>query len=1654
METHGMKFVVDTRDVAKGFRDYKSAVDGIFTSLDKFEAHVAKTMNAVSKAANNRGALNSFKKSMEAFGNVKIDPTAARRIAALSQALNGFKAPSPTQAANLKKFFATLGNVPDISGLARSMRALGGIKTALAGFQAPSSAQSKRLVEFGKAMAAAAPSLNRLKSISGISGIANELASISIAMSRLKAPSAGQVTNIGNLALALRQFNFSSLRGSGPFLSALGAISNFKAPSAAQIRNLQSFMNALANLRVPSNANQITSALGKIAAAAASANNSLRGLRGGLGGLGGSLGNVGAQARGASLQMMGLQNAFSGTFQIGSALRSLLGSLTIAELGRNFFKASDAALTFKAQMAVVNKEVAFGAEQLEWVNSTSTRLGVDMLTAEQGFAKVSIAASKAGMSVNETRNAFEGFSTAMTVLGTKTDRQNDVWLAVQQVLNKGYLSAEELNQQLNEHLPGAMAYAGEYAESLGMSLEKGLKNKALDADKVLAYMAKRMKEDFGPSLEAALNRPSTQMTILRNNVNTLFQKIGEAGASQAFTDLMKNINASMEPGDIERYAKAISDKLVPMINKLSDAFTWLRENWDSIKGPLGTTLSLLGKWMLISGTLQIGRFLVTPIFQLAGALRVGIPLMWDMVYASRALAATNLTTYLAQLSQIRNANVAGAVSGISNALGGLSNTATGRGLQTIIARITGIGQAARPAATLIGKLAGAIGTGLAVAWGAGAQAASESAEGQVKVQYSAGEIIYGMWLNVTDSISKLWSKVTDFFAGAWDATVMVVTGLGSWLAEKIGFNLSDIGSFAARVAVGFAYVFQRAFEGIGAGVRALVNVVANSLSGIGSAMSSMLKGDFSAAGSKAMSVLNGSAAKQGIADAFKGYTVGAADFDKYYENTGRGYNAISGWLNEQGKRGRDGMRGPPKPKAPPKPKSAVDLDYKPAPKDGPETEEKGGKGKKGKKGESPEAAANRIENLVDQLMDKFSEVDPIGGLYRDFVKTLTDQAHTLLNDKGYANFIQNIKADSADGEVSVESLIKAMGEPGNLANPVMEDLKTRYKKDVGQIIDLLIASQAAYEDARKEATVKAMDFRDKSSMSLRDAIGDSIPALKQYGDLLSKLTPIAQAILPNKEFSEWLTDFRDGIEGGDMAAVNLGDAVIALAGKTPILDQALKKLNITADQLATSITGSAEQIKYQTKLAERAAKFGGNTLYDMDQELAKLQLSEREVGIYDQLTQAIDDYNNSSRAEGELTAAKIAGLEAEIRARQDLADQLQRNKEFFENNGIRSYINEVKDAGAAVNELDKNVLQSLEDQLFSLGTTGKFSFSAIFDTIQQGIVRFSSQQIVKTLMENVFSAGDLNGGTPSLMGSLFGAIGIGQYGASTRAPLGSNPTNAMWVQMVGPNGQITTGGLSYDFLNGGYTNSKGAQVGVDGEGASNLYKMGAKNGSYAANDNSPAGIEKTVGDVAKQTATTFGSTFQSMMPMIGMAFASTFKSPIAQIGAMFLSMMLTKMMSAQGAGGGGGIGGFFGKLLGIGASALGVPAGGFGALQSASLSTIAANPGIFKEGGFSGSPVGRASVNPGVFANAPHFAEGTHNTSGIPAILHDNEAVIPLSRGRKVPVEMSGGGGRGATVVNQNFNFTNANYDGFKRSKQQMAADMHMQANRAYARNN
>jgi len=144
---------------------------------------------------------------------------------------------------------------------------------------------------------------------------------------------------------------------------------------------------------------------------------------------------------------------------------------------------------------------------------------------------------------------------------------------------------------------------------------------------------------------------------------------------------------------------------------------------------------------------------------------------------------------------------------------------------------------------------------------------------------------------------------------------------------------------------------------------------------------------------------------------------------------------------------------------------------------------------------------------------------------------------------------------------------------------------------------------------------------------------------------------------------------------------------------------------------------------------------------------------------------------------------------------------------------------------------------------------------------------------------------------------------------------------------------------------------------------------------------------------------------------------------------------------AQGVASGAAMGGTGGGLLS------GV--GGWGGLLTMAL-------GAFEEGGVSTSPVGFASAPVSAFRHAPHFSQGTSNTSGIPAVLHPNEAVIPLSKGRKIGVELNGdpaGGSTGPTVQNINFNVATPNADSFRKSRSQVEADLARAGNRGLRKN-
>ncbi len=1432
-EQYGFQFKVDATDAAKGWKQFESAVEGVFKALDRMESHVEKTMTSVNNASKKSASgLAAFKKAANDLGNLKVGGSSTKNITALNNAMKSFKAPSAAQVKNLNDFFKAL-NRAGTGGGAAAARNIEALKNAVNGF---------------------------------------------------KSPSASNVRNISDFFAALSTFRNNGLANAAGMFSSLRQISGFKAPSATQVKNLQAFLTTVANLRIPQNGAQIASVLDKIARASSAANQNLRGVRGVIGGFNWSKFNAGS--RQATVNMMGLQNAFSATYQMGSVLRTLFGSLTVAELGRNFFEATNRLQSFNASMTVISREAGFANDQLQFVTDTAYRLGLAYGPAAEAFAKFSISASKAGATTAQARDIFEGFGTAMTVMGLSADRQTDVMLALQQSMNKGYLSSEELNQQLNEHLPGALGYLREELKKTGIELEDALKKKAIDATQGLLFLASKYREEFGPALEQALNRPAAQMNILRTNITKMFESIAANGGNEGFTDFLKRINAYMRPEDIERYGKAIGELIRNGMNKLSNAVDWLAQNWDSLKGPLATGLKLIGTLAVVSGTLQIGRFLVTPILSATSAFRTFIPVASQGILLMRAMNASSLAGLLTSVRQMDPATLAllQRFNGLKTTLSTMPPNPFGA-IRAGATQLTGI---IPNIVSSFAKMGGAIAAGLTLAMAVG----REENEKYAHDSYSTTEIVSGFFLTLGDNISSVWTTVSDFMAEKF-----------GWVAETISTIVNGLWGTIKEFFMALAFGFTKVAEAIWKTMTGVFKGIANQISLIGSAIGKLLSGDFAGAGSAALGFVTGQGFASGFQDSFKGFLADIpGQFRQYKADVHAGYGVVSNQLAAYGERGRGAAdRGRALDQTAQENLNSLYDPTKLLRTDQTEDGKKkgGGRKKRTPKPVDPMKELDRIQRKVDDVMKRLAEDNPLLKLQQDFINDLTEQAQTLLTDGGYQKWMKELADSGGDASVAMEALKDQLTGAG-ADQKVLTDLQTRYGKSVNDLTEYLERQGRAYA--------------------------------------------------------------------------------------------------------------------YKTAQAKIDAEFGGRIIKDMNDQVHLARMSTVENRT---LAAVMEEVRKINERGGEIDQERIDKLADQIRLRERYLDLLKQEREFYENNGVNSYINSIKTVGETVHELDKTFLGGLEDTIFRIGKEGKLSFTSLFDSIQDGLLRFASQNITKAIAG--FLTGDKDSKNPTIFGGLFKAFGLDIGFDKEAAAQRFNAQNVdLYSGTVNVNGQLMSGPLGSSF------NAGTAMGGLDA------------NGDIVVN----AGW---VDDIESQMTTALGRSAEDTAKLMNQSWGQSINGLGGQLNYI--------IQSISGGGGGGGIAGLATKLiggvLGVGGLFPGVSAAAVTRLTPDVMSNIAANPGIFKEGGYSTSPVVR-------WNNAPHYSEGTHNTTpGIPAVLHDNEAVIPLSRGRKVPVTLTNERGSGSpTVVNNVWNVQTPNADSFKRSQQQMSNQMHRAATRAVQRNN
>jgi tape measure domain-containing protein len=273
------------------------------------------------------------------------------------------------------------------------------------------------------------------------------------------------------------------------------------------------------------------------------ANDTLAKMAGGAGGGAAAGGTMGAITRGAS--------------SMKAAFASLSAAMTALGLGM-FAKSL---IETQTQMDRMGNSLRYatgsaeaGAEAMDWIRNVSKTLGMDLATSGQAFAKLAAATRGTSIDMTETQRIFLAVSKASTVLGLSSDETSGALMALQQMVSKGTVQAEELRGQLGERLPGAFNMA---AKAMGVTTEelgKMLENGQVTAARMLPALAREMEKAFGPEAARAAGSLNSEMNRLSTSWTEFKEALMKSGVLELITSIVDKLKEAIETAG--RFVKA------------------------------------------------------------------------------------------------------------------------------------------------------------------------------------------------------------------------------------------------------------------------------------------------------------------------------------------------------------------------------------------------------------------------------------------------------------------------------------------------------------------------------------------------------------------------------------------------------------------------------------------------------------------------------------------------------------------------------------------------------------------------------------------------------------------------------------------------------------------------------------------------------------------------------------------------------------------------------------------------------------------------------------------------------------------------------------------------------------------------------------------
>jgi tape measure domain-containing protein len=202
-----------------------------------------------------------------------------------------------------------------------------------------------------------------------------------------------------------------------------------------------------------------------------------------------------------------------------------------------------------ARFMFANRSWSKTTEEMGFIIGLSKRLGLNLISTGEAYSRLTAATNGTRLAGEQTRNIFIGVSEAVAAMKLDGQAAEGTFRAIEQMLSKGSVAAEELRGQLGERLLGAFNLA---AKAMGVTTEelnKMLKTGEVTAEeflpkfvKVLHDLSKGFADQNVNTFAGALNGLKNASTIFLVQFDQMFRitdrVIGAINALTRFVEFM------------------------------------------------------------------------------------------------------------------------------------------------------------------------------------------------------------------------------------------------------------------------------------------------------------------------------------------------------------------------------------------------------------------------------------------------------------------------------------------------------------------------------------------------------------------------------------------------------------------------------------------------------------------------------------------------------------------------------------------------------------------------------------------------------------------------------------------------------------------------------------------------------------------------------------------------------------------------------------------------------------------------------------------------------------------------------------------------------------------------------------------------------------